>query len=84
MAKYTLIKQPDERNMYDIDTVTMEFETEMLTDLLEHYKRFLLACGYIIEGEIVEETEDEQGLDELLATVPEDEDLDEDDGGDIY
>lgn len=50
MVKYKFIKEPD--NQYDTTKVTFESESVTLTDLLLDFKLFLLASGFVFDGEV--------------------------------
>lgn len=62
MTKYTLIKEVEAENSYDISRVQLDIYTEHLTDLIEHFERFLQACGFVFDGHLdfqeEEKTED--------------------------
>jgi hypothetical protein len=52
MSKYIFNKKQDPDNRFDNTNVTIESNSESLPDLLEDFRRFLLACGFTIDGEI--------------------------------
>lgn len=44
-------KVKDKTNQFDNTDVTIESDSVTLTDLLDDFKSFLLACGYVIRPE---------------------------------
>ena len=46
MAKYTLIKEPDKTNEFDLTTVSIEFEAEQIEQVFESFEDFLKASGF--------------------------------------
>jgi len=54
MSKYVFMKNPDEKNQFDLSTVTIELETDNKSDLIEHFEDFLKACGFVVKGYIDE------------------------------
>lgn len=60
MAKYTFIKHRDPSNKYDISDITMELDSVILPDMLNEFKLFLIASGFVIRGDImIEEPQDD-------------------------
>lgn len=58
MAKYVFKKIKDETNQYDVSDVTFEVDTVGLPELLEEFKNFLLASGFVIRGDLMIEEPD--------------------------
>lgn len=50
---YIFKKIKDLDNPYDKTTVTIESESATLPDLLQDFKDFLLASGFVIDGDLV-------------------------------
>jgi len=46
MAKYTLTKEPDKTNDFDLTTVSIEFEAEQIEQVFESFEDFLKGCGF--------------------------------------
>lgn len=58
MPVYIFTKLKDQSNDFDKTKVIIECETEDKQDLLECFKEFLVACGYTVKGEIVENNDE--------------------------
>ena len=52
MKNYEFKKYKDPDNKFSITEVTMEVDTECLTDLLESFEDFLRGCGFRINGHL--------------------------------
>ena len=63
MYKFVKIKDPN--NPYDISSVEICVDSEVtVSDLLENFKGFLLACGYHFTGELEIVEEDTEVVDD--------------------
>ena len=49
MNKFILKKERDRDNGFDLSNVTVDFEAEILSDILEEMKLFLKCCGFHID-----------------------------------
>ena len=58
---YKFIKTKDQDNPYDTTNVTIEIVTDGVTtdNLCETFEKFLKACGFYIDGKIVELVDEE-------------------------
>lgn len=43
---YTFTKSQDKTNPYDITQISMSVDAEVVTDIIEEFKYFLLGCGF--------------------------------------
>lgn len=58
--QFRFIKYRDLNNKYDTITVDISSDASTVSEILEDFRAFLLACGYQIKGDlIVEATEEE-------------------------
>lgn len=57
--KLRFIKERDDDNEYDNTIVNMETVAEYLPDILEDFECFLRACGFVINGSLTIEQEND-------------------------
>lgn len=49
---YRFIKIKDPDNHFEVSDIQFDVETVDLSEVIEQFSRFLLACGFVFEGEL--------------------------------
>lgn len=55
-----------------VSTLDMEFSADNLSDVLDHFERFLTGCGFVLDGTLTVVNEDDEDCSEELNSYLDD------------